>query len=439
MFRLSILAIGLALLLAGTASRKALGTLGCDASVWEAGVEMVAELTESERTHFFPKGPARPRTRQIIPTEETLRAAYAEVLHGTLSTAELATLIMRWQLATDLENPKLRVRRESPRIFPLLDDWGRLTPFARRLLLPAKDTDIRFGGLTSAQISQVEQTLRKAPALEQSILVIPLTENILESKNLPDEFRMMRATYLAGAAHLAARKDTKELGFLHSGLLLFAAPLTVHQAYIDARFGKEQALHLSPRFGVSSSAEIIKLIDRGERPLGLSFPGLTASTEADGISTNLTGFTLHDIFHALLGSEMPSYYRQFLVHFHYTYEHLIRGAENADKLIIVNATTQIDPKVVKNTEYRMANFLENIIDIAPPSSLPCFGTDECPSFSERLASDFGPVRGGYGALIVLDLVGNAPWYRNRNLNPEKIIEELGPDAVQLARELRHSP
>ncbi len=422
----------------------------CSVPVLESGQTIVSELTAEEQLLLRAKttdGITFNSLKQALKLNDplnpffvgtydgfpsVLRSAYSLTLNGTMSTDELATLVMRWELWVDMQ----QVAHAIPRLIPLLDGEGHLTEFARNLLLPSDSSGTKFQGLTEAQTLLVEARLKKAPAIERAVVAYPTQRPLIDTDFFPKSFALMRSSYLLGMAHVMGRDDVENLGFPNAKFVLFAAPFTLMQAYLDARYGEGQALKLAPRFGVCSPEEMLRLVSRGKRALGLGFPRIEIPDQADEIDTNLTGFTWHDYLHADLGSRVPAGYREFMIRFLVKFEKPIREAKQGGAPVVIAPGFRIDPLKLTDPKHNLHSFWIDALDINPASTSEFFGMDVHPSFAERVLNDYGPVRGGYSGLVIQDLVSDPQWYLDRGINPESAIHQMGADAITLSEKLR---
>lgn len=421
----------------------------CSKSVAESAFAILSQLSPLERPLFRPypsEADLRTELQRRLARgsrssaylgnedhfESILRLAYAEVVKGTMTSTVLATLVLRWQLQSDFRD----IAHGAPRLLPILGSDGKLTPFAKTLLLPIKTMDPNSSGLSDEKLSQIEVWLQNVPVTETEVLAIPLPTPLIDTRIFPTTFSMMRTVTLVNTTHLLAREDTTSLGFPESEMVVFAPPLTLLQAYLDARYGKVDAIQLAPRFGLCTDEEMLRLGRAGKRPFGLGFPRLGSPETADDISTNRSGFSWHDFFHADLGSRIPNYYRQFLLHFLERFERTIRQSELSGTAIPVGPNFQISPALIRNRKFNARGLRLDAIDLSPTSTTLNIGSWEVPmSFAERIVEDYGSIRDGYSALVVMDLVRDPAWYRERRIDPQAVLQDLGTEALQLAKTL----
>lgn len=93
---------------------------------------------------------------------------------------------------------------------------------------------------------------------------------------------------------------------------MFIPSVPLLNAVLRARY-EESAIQVRAEFGVCPIDLMISDLEKGYRPMGIGFPGLVVAAKADEILTNRTGFTLHDIFHAVALSEIDHRYRHFVL------------------------------------------------------------------------------------------------------------------------------
>lgn len=328
------------------------------------------------------------------PAAETARLALAAHRMGRLSLAQLATVILRWELIDEFGLDPREVEA-----LPLLDADGAFTEAARTL----------FGGHATYTTVWTPHTPPEGrpEALLAAISALPASERVV--------FAVRRDAKTEHASMLRFFTLPDSLG---KGP--FAPSIGVMQAVIDAYHGP-QALAMLPAFGDltfgdrRAAALIGREIAAGGRILGLHFPGVAAP---EAVHVTLKGkwtYTMHDYWHLYMGSLIAPELRRALVRVVALGEDLRRSRSR-----------RAPPERILGREVRLPGHWDKAVESALDLS------NGYQQFEAVLTSRFGEVRekdaAEYGvlALAVRDMARRpGAW---AGLDIERMVDKLGPEA-----------
>ena len=95
-------------------------------------------------------------------------------------------------------------------------------------------------------------------------------------------------------------------GFVHQMMPIFS----MMQQFLIACAGKDKAIKITPRIGLSSVADIVNNGRNDTRDMALPFIGVNLPRKAGGLKAlRDRDFIGHDLYHAVLSSEVPVKYR----------------------------------------------------------------------------------------------------------------------------------
>lgn len=146
--------------------------------------------------------------------------------------------------------------------------------------------------LTAAEYEKFIDIMKKMPASEQQFFVTPNLRTFTIVKVLRDYINFTVSGEISGNRRL-----------------IFSCGMM--QAYLQAKF--PSSIKLNPVLGISSTDDIRSHGLKGERDIGVPYPGDLLS-DADGFSAPLDHFTQHDFYHAVLVSPIPPAERKFLIY-----------------------------------------------------------------------------------------------------------------------------
>lgn len=365
--------------------------------------------------------------------EGVLRAAFHALNRDQISQNQFSTLVMRWQLATELKS--------TVRTVPLLDPkTKKLTPLAREIF----DNEPE-----SAESNEILQGLRKLKGSE-----VPTFEAFLNASPDASEailsYAIIPATHLRGPAARRSLSLTRTLGFAPGGQFFvrddipkIAVPghdsivmnpsLTAMQALLNTIHGKN-ALELVPELGMTPlSVFATNLID-GKRTLGLSFPGLPVPDTADNISTDRVGFTQHDFFHALQGSAVAPEYRFLMARAYLSAVEAYEQRKEPDGRVQILPGVLMNPAaIVRKKLLSLDGIGVQVADVSPKSFLDL--PHSAPP-QQKLLHDLGSVNEGHLGFLVVDMTRNQALYQRRGIDVQALIKSLGPEAVSLSAKVK---
>lgn len=159
-------------------------------------------------------------------------------------------------------------------------------------------------GLDQAGLSRLRDRLKALPPSERHAWAVPLKEGDLAGpgrKPWAHEYDDLGPLILDLAFKAPASGESS------SRRALVVPSFGAIQAGLDARFG-EDAVQLMPVFGPSTADEVLSMIGQGGRVLGLAWPDQDPP-RLEGKELSRLFWTLHDVYHAYLGSLLPASYR----------------------------------------------------------------------------------------------------------------------------------
>lgn len=377
---------------------------------WTApGSESVAALEARLVSALERADPSDP----VFDHPDVAYAATAAAESGRITQGQMITVILRWEARGDLRS---RTRRRTH--VAALDAEGRLTSEARGSFGGSRELYEGFRvSLDDRELARFEGLLRTLPASER-------TYSILEVGRLGALQHIHNETQRVLFKAAFGRPS-----FVAPGREFVAVPsFGILQALLGARFG-EDAVELLPSFEPTSMNELLKGIGKGGRVFGLHLPGRRQDVFADGIYMGRFFFSMHDWFHAWVGSQAPAEFRRLV-------PRLVVVARKRRKALESHALKEPSRSVRAHLDYvveenrRKVRFFGDLI----------FSTNGQPGLSigERLTREFqyhdslASEDGGILGAIARDMALHPEAWSSGDLSAE--VSKLGPDAEQAYRE-----
>lgn len=231
-------------------------------------------------------------------SEDVLRAALRLVNEGRLKMTSVEYLILRWQWWRDYGHFAVGKMRSRP----VLEADGSLSSEFAALYRRAADTDVVL--LDEAGLLRLQTELQKIPRDEIyfSELTTRMTSATLEGKEL---HRMIRIFLDFGQLDWIFREGPAG----HTRIFIPSVPLL--NAILRARF-PDNAVQLWAELGPAKWEDIASDTDHDARAYGMGFPGIRLPNKADEIGVNDSGFSVHDVFHAIQLSKIDKRYRRLV-------------------------------------------------------------------------------------------------------------------------------
>jgi tRNA(fMet)-specific endonuclease VapC len=154
-------------------------------------------------------------------------------------------------------------------------------------------------------LARFQEALRSLPASERSYWILRLPTIDRLDKMSAIAFSPLYKSLLKFVFKNPSWVDATQ------NFALIVPSFGILQALLDARFASS-AVKLLPGFGSTSKDAVVEGIGKGGRVFGLHFPEVEAPNYADGFHYEKLLFTLHDFFHAYVGSLLPLEFRRIV-------------------------------------------------------------------------------------------------------------------------------
>jgi hypothetical protein len=252
-----------------------------------------------------------------------LRAAFTLAQQGEISVDLFASIVILWEVVSDIPH-----RLEEALVaMPILKN-GRLTPEAEAAFVR---TGLLYNVLQDPLRKQQAATIR---TFEAAVAALPKAEQVFWRFYYPVRF-VAPGTRRGGFAYEpppfgAAMDDVLFYNGAMSGYKRIDSrtDLPPHERYYEitvpsisalralqtAGFG-DAAVQPVPQLGIVDKSEILTQIAQHKRVLGLKYPYLSGLEFANGRRCANFPYTLHDLYHMVFGSWIPSNYRQAFASF----------------------------------------------------------------------------------------------------------------------------
>lgn len=349
--------------------------------------------------------PTHPLASQVIQVAEDLKEK------RRISLSAFVTLVMRWEPFADADEHAGGLKLRTIPIeaaFPNFHrpDWRRANE-----------------GLTAAEWPRFLNSVWRLPKTDLFVHEITIPQSVI-SKN-DSKWELLATLETLGELYPFLRRSEE------GDHILTVPSFATIQSYLRFKYGLN-AIELVPEVGVSEFETVLLQVRSGKRCLGLATRHTPIPKRIDGLRGNFTGFTWHDIFHALKGCQLDVTYRKILFRGLDVIEQAYQSLSEASPKIRVVEGLEIDPKLLVRC-HTLNGTRAAFMDLLPTSGMEALNADL--PVSARILSDFGPVEGGLSGLIVRDMLENTALYEGFGIDVPDTLRGMGSGAAKVIAKL----